>query len=223
MDLPDTASVDLSLGEAEALARNAARGCHYSWGQAADCAAAVRWLELHQLPALHCLSERLRRMDNIPGKAACPASMKAQDLMDSTRLCPIATAGFLTDHMHALSATNELSLVEDPLLLVPVLHTLADFSGYPTSLRWTSESTDIAFYLDAGDVKLMTTGSPALLITLADKVTLTKAAKLPSDPGMHLPPRTRARISPRDLAYLTELANRTRAPESAESRARGAG
>ena len=227
MDLPDHQDIDLSLGEAEALARNASRGACYSWGQADECAAAVRWLESRQLPGLRLLSERLRRIDDAgcgaDYRACCPSSVHADDLEDSRQLCPIATAGLLNDHAHLLDARTELTRVEDPLLLLPALHALAEYWRAPTGIEWVADTTSTTLHIAQGAVYLASHNTDSLLAPMATEISIVRDVDKTSGAAKPLQSGSRACISQPDLHYLSAVANRTRAPVSAESRARGAG
>lgn len=57
-----------SLVEVEALAKKAAKGAGYSWGEAEDAARAVRWLEARGLGGAAALAAHLSGS----GKGACP-------------------------------------------------------------------------------------------------------------------------------------------------------
>lgn len=90
-----------SLVETEALARKAARGGGYSWGQAEDAGAAVRWLEARGLP----------------GAAALAALLETP--VDA-RSCPIVQGTYLCD-AGVSPAPATLADLRAPLLLVPFL------------------------------------------------------------------------------------------------------
>lgn len=61
-----------SLNEVETLARKAVRGAGYSWGQAEDAGAAVRWLEARGWPGTESLSALL---DAGAGPGDCPIEL----------------------------------------------------------------------------------------------------------------------------------------------------
>ncbi|MDA7427939.1 DUF3726 domain-containing protein [Primorskyibacter aestuariivivens] len=90
-----------SLVETEALARKAARGGGYSWGQAEDAGAAVRWLEARGLPGAAALADLLE----MPGDAGS---------------CPIALGTSLCDRGEP-PAPMTIAEMRAPVLLVPFL------------------------------------------------------------------------------------------------------
>ena len=90
-----------SLVETEALARKAARGGGYSWGQAEDAGAAVRWLEVRGLPGAAALLALLE----MPG---------------DTGSCPIAHGTNLCDRGEPPVPVT-IADMRSPVLLVPFL------------------------------------------------------------------------------------------------------
>ena len=87
-----------SLNEVEVLAKKAAKGAGYSWGQAEDTGRAVRWLEARGLK----------------GAAALVAHLAKND----TALCPITTGIAVADGVTPVGDVDLASL-DQPMLFLP--------------------------------------------------------------------------------------------------------
>lgn len=107
-----------SLNEVESVARKAARGAGYSWGQAEEAGAAVRWLEARGLPGCASLLALLDLRDQSALRARCPLEL-------GMALCDTGGAG----------ADCRAAQVHLPLLVLPFLVWAAESSGESMTLK----------------------------------------------------------------------------------------
>ena len=101
-------TLDLSLGEFEALAAKALRGAGYTWGIAADGAHAARVLARNELPAADILARLIDHVDGEQATDACPLT------------CGAAAADLGGQPLHLASVLDGRTVIE-PLLLAPFL------------------------------------------------------------------------------------------------------
>ena len=71
--------IALSLGEAEALLRKAARGAGRSWGMAEECGRTIRWLESYGLAAMGLAADLLAQTDGMADTALAPQAPARRD------------------------------------------------------------------------------------------------------------------------------------------------
>lgn len=86
--------MNLSLSEAEALARKAMRGAGASWGHAEEAGKAVRWLAARGLPGPKRLTQLLKEW---PGEGV-QGDRESGWHGATGRLCPIRAGCLLQDH-----------------------------------------------------------------------------------------------------------------------------
>jgi hypothetical protein len=187
---------ELSLGEAEALARKAARGAGFDWGMAEEAGRALRWL---------CAR-------GLPGGAALAALLSARDGDVLSGACPLATGTALADR--ALPDCK-FDAVASPLLLLPFAAQVAALAGRPVRLAWPGAQVDLA-----PDGTACLGDGAALDAPRAAPVTLQQVAR---GEGRLLARGTRAALDDATCAVLDGFAARTYAPATPESRLAGAG
>ena len=95
MDLAER--LTLTLYEAEALARSAARGARLPWGMAEEAGRAVRALEVAGLPGLDALALRLTFAGPCPLALGCAISDGAAPPQEADLAAPILLLPFLPD------------------------------------------------------------------------------------------------------------------------------
>ena len=186
----------LSLGEAEALARKAARGAGFGWGMAEEAGRALRWL---------CAR-------GLPGGAALAALLSAREDDSLAGACPLATGTALAD---GAATARELGAVAWPLLLLPFAAQASSRTGCPVQLAWDGAQVDLA---PDGTAFLGARG--ALDAPRAASVLL---RRVPRPEGTPLARGTRATLDAAACAVLDRFAARTYAPATPESRLAGAG
>ncbi len=205
--------IALSLGEAEALARKAARGTGRSWGMAEEFGRAVRWLEGAGCPAMALGAELLARTD---GLAHAPVQGADGGLVHpgTDPLCPIALGAALSDLRSAVGA-GRIGPVLAPLLVVPHLAHLAGTGARAWCLTWPE--TEV--WVTPGGAVLSMTGA-RLIDPLAPMVTWATGT---APKGAPLARRDRAHCPLGVFDQLNQLAARTYAPETEARRRSGAG
>lgn len=209
--------IALSLGEAEALLRKAARGAGRTWGMAEEFGRALRWLEGSGLAAMALAADLLAQTDGMADAALAPAWEEKGGLVHhgAAPLCPIALGTALSDHANAPGAMGRIGPVLAPLLLLPYLADVARRHRQGYAVTW-GESR---FALTAKGA-LGAHNVPAPAQRLADWV-----AWGPSDTehaAAALQPH-RAHCPLSAYASLNRLAERTFAPETEARRLSGAG
>lgn len=185
-----------SLNEVEALARKAARGAGYSWGEAEEAGAAVRWLEARALPGVASLAALLRRRDDSALSETCP-------LQFGMSICDSGGSQMGQPSRNLLA----------PVLFLPFLSWTAQRSGNPVTLRAGSWRAMLA--PDGG-------ASLTSLSDIPDRAQVRcqhGGSALPFD----LAPAMRAMCRMQDIEALGGFAARTYAPATEASRLSGAG
>ncbi|WP_167767168.1 DUF3726 domain-containing protein [Jannaschia formosa] len=202
LGLPVGSVTGLSLNEAAALARKAARGAGHDWGMAEEAGRAVRWLSARGLPALDALAAML-------AAPACAPRLREGTLDADGPLCPIRAGAAVSD-LACLPGFAGLRLrqVRTPLLALPFAAAAARATGRAVRLTGAGGATTDGHALALHGDWLATTD---LTLTLCD-ITL-----------VPVPPIHRAQVAPSALAALDALAARTCAPATETSRRLGAG
>ncbi len=195
---------ELSLGEAEALARKAARGAGFSWGMAEEAGRALRWL---------CAR-------GLPGGAALAGLLASSGA--GGRACPLTCGAAFVDHAGLTAAAGETERetrvkVVHPLLFLPFAASAAARSPLALRVDWPGAR-----------VLLAPTGAriarrDGLTTPDRSKVACREIPEAEATRGAPLSPGHRAHVPPEALAVLERLATRTYAPATPESRLAGAG
>jgi hypothetical protein len=206
-------TVELSLGEIDALCVKAARGAGFSWGMAQEVGRAARTLALWHVRWEDALSRHLTEIDG-DVRTHAPRMAEGRWTAAPNDLCPIGLGTALMDFGHALgTAGTHVAAVRYPVLLLPFLSAIAAARGGHVGLA----SAAYRGLISAEGAGL---GDPPTEARWPD-------ARVWHDPRPPAgEPRHAAAPYPmkRDaLAILERLAHRTYVPESEESRATGAG
>ena len=206
-----------SLNEIEALSKRAARGAGLPWGVAEDASKAVRWLETRGLPGSAQLAAVLTVFDGVPRQEICPVSLEGSWHARSGVLCPISCGAALSDTVAGTAQGQriEMDSVSHPLLLVPFAAQAVDGSAGMMALAWGQ--VQILCHDDGMEIldpkNQARDGTPVLVqcIKLAQKdlAPLQNVQRVVSDENT--------------IATLYAFADRTLAPATEESRAKGAG
>ena len=202
--------MSFALNEVEVTAKKAARGGAYSWGLAEEAAKATRWLCSHGLDGCAALTGLLRRTDRAEGMA--PASLDGDWQAPSGQICALIAGAALSDCAHRLPQGEIRMLnVVSPQMLLPFAAAAARQLGQPVTLSW-----------DGVSVTTDGTGLAKADIPPTD-LAETVIVRTGGDMGKVVDQCTRSTPDPKDWAYLNELAGRTYAPATEESRRKGAG
>lgn len=191
-------TLDLSLGETEAMARKAARGAGHAWGMAEDAGFAVRWLCAHGQPGAAVLADLLAHQEQARTTQDCSLRLGAQLADGVTALGPEDTA---------------LGRLACPLLLLPFAARRAAADGIALRVTIKGDSAEI----DAAG--RLATAVPGAALRDAP-VTVARLAKTGAAPSARV---TRAYVHLQDWLRLDTFAQRTYAPETDASRQSGAG
>ena len=201
-----------SLNEIEALAKKAARGAGFTWGQAEEVGRATRWLEARGLPGAATLAGYLSWWDAEgsagmqPDLASDPASAPAG------AICPVLAGIMLSDGLWQ-GDTLVLVNVRAPLLLLPFLAATAATRG-----------SDIGLSLGGAQLRLSPDESLTASAMPQPVETATVALALGAGAaGDAIPAGLRSDCPVDAAATLTVFATRTYAPATEESRLAGAG
>lgn len=132
MGLREPGPVILSLNEIDALAKKAARGSGYTWGQAEDAGKAVRWLCQNSLDGAGALAALLRALDGRNPADFAPTPGTGQLVSQGGWLCPLATGAYLSDRAK-IEGTLPLRLASlaAPILILPFARTAAVQANRP--------------------------------------------------------------------------------------------
>jgi hypothetical protein len=207
-----------SLNEIEVMGKRAARGAGLDWGIAEEAGKAARWLSAHGLPGPELLAELLTSNEGKGYDELVPISLQGVWRAKSGRLCPLIAGAALSDRAGEVAVLREFELgpVAFPLLLAPYAAMAATSCGAKIEVSWPGVTLTIA----PGD-GLAVEGDLAVVATrrakgahcrLAVKDALTASA---GEPGRAVGAETWRR--------LDAFAQRTFAPATEASRARGAG
>ena len=208
------ALIEYSFSEVMALARAATRGVGDAWGTAEDAATAVQWLHRQGLDGVTALADLLTARDGQAVRDWVPRLEDSVWTAAGGRLCPLATGAALADRRAAVMvAPPGLGPVVAPMLLMPFIADVARGQGVLT-VTWAGVTavTDGAGLAYDGAMS-------ALMIGAARPVVLRPGGRLRAAIKLC----DRAFIAPAGLHRLSLFADRTLAPATAESRARGAG
>lgn len=199
------------------MCKRASRGGGLSWGLAEDAANGARWLSAFELPGPRLLATRLLRLDGEALADLGPVSFKGSWHAASGRLCPIIAGATLSDCAAQLAAHQSIAMshVLCPLLIGPFAGDAALQLDTPVSIEW------YGIRLTTDGHRLNIEGEHARLNDKACHALLCSIAR--TMPAPALSPKIRGRVGTSTWQLLSDLAERTYAPATEESRRRGAG
>ncbi len=200
-------TVTRTLAEITATGTKAVRGAGCHWGLAEEAGLAARVLEAHGLPGVKLLADVLAS----ERKCNCTGGIGSAG-------CTIAALAAVSDRIHLIGDGELLefdALVAAPLLLAPLL--------------MAAGRTGMSFSLAVPDAEFLACPSGVVVTSDAGAtgpVAAVRAVVQLAEPGTEqpMPPTTNAcQVDKSAWDALEQLAFRTYVPETAESRARGAG
>ncbi len=197
------APLDWSLGELQVLATKAARGAGRSHGLGEEAGYATRWLAARGYDGAGLLADLLEATDGQTHDLIAPDEglLAVRD----APICSIVLGTYLSDTGHV--PEGAFGPVHCPMLLLPFLEVAEG-----EALRLTCGAAGIVLGA-GGSVEGAALPSAAARITFAP-------ASTPPPPGARA---ARARVAPEIRDRLERFAQRTYAPATEDSRARGAG
>lgn len=203
--------MSFALIEVEALAKKAARGAGFSWGMAEEAARATRWLCMHGIDGVAVLE---RALEQTEGQSA-PPQLEGDWQATSGMLCPLRTGAALSDSAALwCDAGKRILGVAAPALLLPFAAMAAQTLERTVTISWQG----LRAVTDGTSMSLATKGAAALFDD-ARKITVSTGGTLAAAP----PKAHRAKPDMAGWARLNALAHRTYAPDTEESRLKGAG
>ena len=205
--------MNLALIEVEAMAKKAARGAGYSWGMAEEAAKATRWLCAAGFDGVAELAKTLQTVDGKDPGTMTPGALGGDWQGSTDTLCPLSTGAALSDSAVFWAESGKTaSNVIAPLLLLPFAANAALQLGSPVTLSWQ-------------DTQLVTDGRN--VGATSHEIDVDRAKTLQVQVGGTLsnarPTSFRATPTEADWATLERFAHRTYAPDTEESRLKGAG
>ncbi|TCL09898.1 uncharacterized protein DUF3726 [Shimia isoporae] len=201
--------MSFSLNEVEAMAKNAARGGHYSWAMAKEAGRATRWLCAQGQDGCGALAGMLRVQE---AEKLLPPSVRGEEWRaDTGKLCPLSVGTAASDR--AASLTGQVTVVHGvvfPLLLMPFFSSASRVSGQIVFAQVDEAKAKVA----ADGIRLQ-----GAFPDEASQVIITFGS------GNFEPAEKHTRAIPRDEDWLSLkfFAHRTYAPATEESRRLGAG
>lgn len=206
-------SLIVSSNEIDALARKAAKGAGMPWGLAADAGQAARWLADHARPGPELLADLLDWRDGRTHAAVAPPDVSLDWRHHPTALDAVVVGTVCADLADRLAAGPvHLGTVRQPLLLGFALSVAARRTGVSLVARWSDAAIGV---------------TPADAV-VAGPNELAASSAVVVEPGHTTGVRLAASSAgwPVDADAWTRLeryAHRTYAPDTDESRRRGAG
>lgn len=204
----------VSLNEVEAAAKKAARGAGYSWGMAEEAAKATRWLCANGFDGCGSLAALLRRSDNAELTEMATTTLTSEWRAASGALCPILVGAALSDNAKRLEQTEiRMVNVVEPMLVLPFAALAARQLGTTITVTWaglraTTDGLNVGWSSDHDPIASTT-----------NRVAISIGGTL----GWTKPHQTRAAPQVAVWGWLQQLAARTYAPATEQSRVLGAG
>jgi len=131
-------SYRLTLAEAEAYLRKAARAVGLDWGLAEEAGKAARWLAAFGLPGPEIVLAQLESLAGVDYTAVMPDCGREPWQAPGGLLCPVVTGAALADRSAQLVAGKdfELGRTAYPLLLVAILGQAARHHEVAFATAW---------------------------------------------------------------------------------------
>ena len=205
--------MNLALIEVEAMAKKAARGAGYSWGMAEEAAKATRWLCTAGFDGVAALAKVLQTVDSQDLATMTPGALGGDWQSSSDTLCPLATGTALSDSAVFWAESGKTaSNVIAPLLLLPFAANAALQLDRPVTLSWQ-------------DTQLVTDGRNVGATSNEIDLGCAKTVQVQVGGALSNARPTSCRATPTDAGWATleRFAHRTYAPDTEESRLKGAG
>ncbi len=218
--------IDLSSNEAASLVKLATRGAGYPWGVGEEAAYASRWFAEHQVPSLSVFSQLLEWSDHYSLEALTIDLGAKSWVGRSGDMCPLLAGCSISDLASRLDQGQSIVLekVVFAIVLLPFFHLVSLELQSPITARWADGELkcDAATQgsistSDSVRDQLHTRHTPrTITITRGDLI----SASLQSWP---IAETLRVSVDVQSLNGLKQLAHRTYAPATEQSRLSGAG
>lgn len=209
---------DFSLKEFEALCQRAARGAYMPWGLAEDAARAVCWLESISFPSVSQFVGLLQRNDGVEISKLAIRPLNDGILGKAkTGACPILTGSYLSDAHQTLDFKNgvQIEQVAYPCFLLPFLSAASATRADNLTVSWgnfEAKVSELGVQILSGETEFGSAQSEMVYVVRNN-----------TSPQRRASPVSRLQVASDNLTILTELAVRTYLPETALSKATGAG
>lgn len=205
--------MSFALIEVEATAKKATRGAGYGWGVAEEASKAARWLCAAGIDGVAALARALEKVDGKTLAGLTPTALGGDWRSEQGLMCPLTAGAALSDAtVFWAEEGKRIDGVVVPVLLLPFAANAARQLDKVVTLSW--DGTQIA---TDGYVASVVSGDPA-----ADSAE-TVVVRCGGEVSQALPAQTRATPSAADWSTLNQFAHRTYAPDTEESRLKGAG
>lgn len=208
--------MNFSLNEVETMGKRAARGAGLPWGLCEEAAKGVRWLSFFGFPGSDLLADLLELNDRLSYIDFTPISLDGEWHAPAKRLSPLIAGAAMSDSAIKMERGETIIMhnVSYPLLVVPFAAGAALRLNLPVSIKWAG----VCATTDGKQLGII--GSQdELLMQIVQRVQCTIANNV----ILPLKPVSRAQIQADTWERLSAFANRTFAPNTEESRLRGAG
>lgn len=223
-----------SLGEIDALARKATRGAAYSWGMAEEVGKAVRWLSAYGFLGVEMLAQHLQvTADQSQNFTPCLMNEKTDALLfhnaknldkQESKLCALSCGSLMNDLGYQIRDDKLLSFnnVFFPLLVLPAAGRIAEAYNITVSFK-LEDNIDTIIYCDPDGISIKDT--PPLLgaFNVNDSCNILCKKEHSAVKNTHFPYPNNREIKKEALEILEIFAHKTYAPDTEESRMRGAG
>lgn len=207
--------MSFALIEVEATAKKAARGAGYSWGMAEEAAKATRWLCANGIDGVGALAALLDLVAGADLADMAPSTLGGGWEAKGGTICPLTAGTTLSDAVtYWAEEGKRIESVVVPVMLLPFTAACARQLGTTVTMNLDGASAETD-----GFATSLTDGGHAGLFASADQVLVETGGQL----GAPLPKRSRATPSDADWATLNYFAQKTHAPDTEDSRVRGAG
>ncbi len=207
--------MNLSLNEVESIARKAARGAGYDWGNCEEAGWAVRWLCSFKLDGCGALAAQLRHDCVSSPTDATPRAIGKTWKASGDFMCPILAGAAISDFAYASDEVGwVLESVANPMLLLPFASRIAQQMRSVVSVSWCGTETSASaeqFGVKVGHERLDAAHAQYVNVSIGGTLC-----------GL-LPKVHRVWPAADHWDALVALAGRTYAPATEESRSLGAG
>ena len=218
---------NFSLGEIDALTRKATRGAGYSWGIAEEVGKAIRWLSAYGFYGPEVLAQHLsisadKHQDLMPNLIDETSEVIVFENQNSqSNLCALSCNALMNDLGHRVNANSVLSFnnMLFALLALPAAGRIAEAYGISVSFSFADKS------IICDPVGIAIKDTPPLFANFAIEHNSNVICKREHSKtqNTHFPsPESRA-VTKDVLDILEGFAHKTYAPDTEESRMRGAG
>ena len=201
--------------EIEAAAKKAVRGAEYTWGTAEDAAKAARWLCEQGFDGVGALLTVLNETHLKLKESISPQALRGDWEGTSGQTCPLLSGTALSDTADFWAQDGKtIKNVISPMVILPFAASASKALAQPVTVAWEGLTV-----VTDGE-KLQVFGIDArLMLSSVDKVTIEIGGELKAPAAIC----RRAEVSADNWERLNRYAHLTYAPDTEESRLKGAG